>query len=247
MASSPADGGDPIAKQGQGLGQGLDRLKNMEPYTRSELRKHYAGMKDYRLNLHGIVYAVPRHEIEDHPGGSDILLAADNADAAQEFDEIGHSDGTKRRIEAWRVGYMVPEEEAEGGTGEDGAAEEEEDFEWLAASEKTLVEMPVSKWTKHWLQFQHDQRTGKLMAALTGRRPTGELVSSTGALSSKSKQTKRNVRPGQSKLMEDGVQVRNPDALSKGSVKILGLAGWGAVLTGLTAVAVGMTLMKKKQ
>ncbi|GAB2291114.1 hypothetical protein Dimus_025371 [Dionaea muscipula] len=67
-----------------------------------EVAKHN-NRDDCWLIIDGKVYNVTQF-LDDHPGGDDILLAATEKDATEEFEDIGHSSDAKEKMKNYYVG-----------------------------------------------------------------------------------------------------------------------------------------------
>lgn len=52
-----------------------------------------------------VVYDVTKY-LEDHPGGSAVLLEVAGQDATQAFEEVGHSDEAREQLEPFIVGEL---------------------------------------------------------------------------------------------------------------------------------------------
>ncbi|KAM0001619.1 putative cytochrome b5-like heme/steroid binding domain, cytochrome b5, heme-binding protein [Helianthus debilis subsp. tardiflorus] len=44
--------------------------------------------------------------MEDHPGGSEVLLASTGKDATDDFEDIGHSDDAKAMMDKYYIGDL---------------------------------------------------------------------------------------------------------------------------------------------
>ncbi|KAJ5673277.1 Cytochrome b5 [Penicillium longicatenatum] len=80
-------------------------------YTIEEVQKHNKA-DDLWIILHNKVYDVTKY-IEDHPGGSAILIEVAGTDATEAFEETGHSDEARDELARYHVGDLPSEEHAE--------------------------------------------------------------------------------------------------------------------------------------
>ncbi|KAJ5567038.1 Cytochrome b5 [Penicillium sp. DV-2018c] len=80
-------------------------------YTLEEVQKHNKP-DDVWIILHNKVYDVTKY-LEDHPGGSAILIEVAGTDATEAFEEIGHSDEARDELAQYHVGDLPDEEHAE--------------------------------------------------------------------------------------------------------------------------------------
>ncbi|KAH9787346.1 cytochrome b5 isoform E [Citrus sinensis] len=44
--------------------------------------------------------------LEDHPGGDEVLLAATEKDATDDFEDVGHSDSAREMMEKYHIGEI---------------------------------------------------------------------------------------------------------------------------------------------
>ncbi|KAF5800540.1 putative cytochrome b5-like heme/steroid binding domain-containing protein [Helianthus annuus] len=61
--------------------------------------------QDCWLIIQGKVYDVTPF-MEDHPGGSEVLLASTGKDATDDFEDIGHSDDAKAMMDKYYIGDL---------------------------------------------------------------------------------------------------------------------------------------------
>ncbi|KAJ5174036.1 Cytochrome b5 [Penicillium coprophilum] len=80
-------------------------------YTLEEVQRHNKP-DDVWIILHNKVYDVTKY-LEDHPGGSAILIEVAGTDATEAFEEIGHSDEARDELVQYYVGDLPSEEHAE--------------------------------------------------------------------------------------------------------------------------------------
>ncbi|KAJ6188984.1 Cytochrome b5 [Penicillium mononematosum] len=80
-------------------------------YTLEEVHNHNKP-DDVWIILHNKVYDVTKY-LEDHPGGSAILIGVAGTDATEAFEETGHSDEAREELEQYYVGDLPSEEHAE--------------------------------------------------------------------------------------------------------------------------------------
>ncbi|KAJ5504589.1 Cytochrome b5 [Penicillium fimorum] len=80
-------------------------------YTLEEVERHNKP-DDVWIVLHNKVYDVTKY-LEDHPGGSAILIEVAGTDATKAFEETGHSDEAREELVQYYVGDLPSEEHAE--------------------------------------------------------------------------------------------------------------------------------------
>ncbi|KAJ5375283.1 Cytochrome b5 [Penicillium concentricum] len=80
-------------------------------YTLEEVQRHNKP-DDVWIILHNKVYDVTKY-LEDHPGGSAILIEVAGTDATEAFEETGHSDEAREELVQYYVGDLPSEEHAE--------------------------------------------------------------------------------------------------------------------------------------
>lgn len=61
---------------------------------------------------HPIVYDITKY-IEDHPGGTEVLIEVAGKDATEEFEEVGHSEEARESLGEFHIGNLPSEEHAE--------------------------------------------------------------------------------------------------------------------------------------
>ncbi|KAH8434883.1 uncharacterized protein LDX57_012514 [Aspergillus melleus] len=81
------------------------------PYTLEQVKTHNKP-DDVWIVLHNKVYDITKY-LEDHPGGSAILLEVAGTDATDAFEEVGHSDEAREQLEPFYVGDLPAEEQTE--------------------------------------------------------------------------------------------------------------------------------------
>jgi cytochrome-b5 reductase len=54
------------------------------------------------------VYDITKY-LEDHPGGTDVLIEVAGKDATAEFEEIGHSEEARESLEPFHIGDLPSE------------------------------------------------------------------------------------------------------------------------------------------
>lgn len=85
----------------------------MPTYTAEDLSKHAAN-DDLWLLIGGKVYDVTEY-LDEHPGGSEILLDCANIDSTSAFEDVGHSQDAKDVLEDLYIGDYegaAPDEDA---------------------------------------------------------------------------------------------------------------------------------------
>lgn len=73
-------------------------------YTLADLAKH-TGKDDVWMAIHGCVYDVTPF-LERHPGGAEVLLDCAGIDSTGHFDDVGHSEDSKRMLLPLFKGYL---------------------------------------------------------------------------------------------------------------------------------------------
>lgn len=76
-------------------------------YTLEEVQKHNTP-DDVWIVIHNKIYDVTKY-LEDHPGGSAILIEVAGTDATEAFEEIGHSDEARDELAQFFVGDLPDE------------------------------------------------------------------------------------------------------------------------------------------
>lgn len=76
-------------------------------YTLKEVQKHNKP-NDVWIILHNKIYDVTKY-LEDHPGGSAILIEVAGTDATEGFEETGHSDEAREELVQYYVGDLPSE------------------------------------------------------------------------------------------------------------------------------------------
>ncbi|KAM7276707.1 hypothetical protein ACFE04_018573 [Oxalis oulophora] len=69
-----------------------------------EVKKHN-DRKDCWLLIDGKVYDVTEF-LDDHPGGDEVLLAATEKDATEDFKDVGHSGSAKEMMQKYLIGEI---------------------------------------------------------------------------------------------------------------------------------------------
>ncbi|KAI9367274.1 hypothetical protein BJX61DRAFT_529257 [Aspergillus egyptiacus] len=86
-------------------------IVTMPTYTLEQVKAH-CKPDDIWIVLHNKVYDVTKY-LEDHPGGTAVLIEVAGTDATEAFEEVGHSDEAREELEAFYVGDLPEEEQAE--------------------------------------------------------------------------------------------------------------------------------------
>ncbi|XP_050203920.1 cytochrome b5-like [Mercurialis annua] len=73
-------------------------------YSFDDLLKH-KDRDDCWLLIHGKIYDVTSF-MEEHPGGDEVLLAATEKDATDDYEDIGHSEEAKEMMDKYCIGDM---------------------------------------------------------------------------------------------------------------------------------------------
>ncbi|KAJ5757141.1 Cytochrome b5 [Penicillium nucicola] len=80
-------------------------------YTLEEVKQHNKP-DDVWIVIHNKIYDVTKY-LEDHPGGSAILIEVAGTDATEAFEETGHSDEARNELAQYFIGDLPDEEHAE--------------------------------------------------------------------------------------------------------------------------------------
>ncbi|KAJ5992106.1 Cytochrome b5 [Penicillium sp. IBT 35674x] len=80
-------------------------------FTLEEVQKHNKA-DDLWIVLHNKIYDITKY-IEDHPGGSAILIEVAGTDATEVFEATGHSDEARDELSRYYVGDLPSEEHAD--------------------------------------------------------------------------------------------------------------------------------------
>ncbi|KAL4972481.1 cytochrome b5-like heme/steroid binding domain-containing protein [Aspergillus desertorum] len=83
----------------------------MPSYTLEQVKAHCTP-DDIWIILHNKVYDVT-NDLEDHPGGSAVLIEVAGPDATKAFEEIGHSEEAREQLEPYYIGGLPDTEQAE--------------------------------------------------------------------------------------------------------------------------------------
>ncbi|KAL4901100.1 hypothetical protein BDW74DRAFT_170450 [Aspergillus multicolor] len=83
----------------------------MSSYTLDQVKAHCTP-EDVWIIFHNKVYDVTKY-LEDHPGGSAVLIEVAGADATEAFEEVGHSDEAREQLEPFYIGDLPDEEHTE--------------------------------------------------------------------------------------------------------------------------------------
>ena len=80
--------------------------------TVEELKKHNKA-SDCWIAVHGRVFDVTKF-LPDHPGGGEVISALAGCEVTSEFEDIGHSDSSRREAKDYFVGWLEGGEESGG-------------------------------------------------------------------------------------------------------------------------------------
>mmetsp|Transcript_1611 Transcript_1611/g.3610 ORF Transcript_1611/g.3610 Transcript_1611/m.3610 type:complete len:136 (-) Transcript_1611:1075-1482(-) len=67
-----------------------------------EVNKHNSE-EDCWIVIHGKVYDITKF-LDEHPGGSDVVLNASGKDATSEYDDVGHSNTANKMMKEYFIG-----------------------------------------------------------------------------------------------------------------------------------------------
>ncbi|KAI9182825.1 hypothetical protein LWI28_029208 [Acer negundo] len=84
--------------------RGLTLVSMAKVHDFQEVKKHN-DRTDCWLIISGKVYDVTLF-LEDHPGGDEVMLAATEKDATEDFEEVGHSKSAKEMMEKYYIGEV---------------------------------------------------------------------------------------------------------------------------------------------
>ncbi|VDL80002.1 unnamed protein product [Nippostrongylus brasiliensis] len=76
-----------------------------QQFTMEEVEKHNSEQNSW-IVYNDKVYDVTKF-LDEHPGGSDVLLEQSGTDATEAFDDIGHSADAKEMMEEYYIGDLV--------------------------------------------------------------------------------------------------------------------------------------------
>lgn len=102
--------GEPIYTASRALPQVFENathILSLAMYTLKEVQSHNKP-DDVWIVLHNKVYDVTKY-LEDHPGGSAILIEVGGTDATEAFEETGHSDEAHDELAKFHIGDLPPE------------------------------------------------------------------------------------------------------------------------------------------
>ncbi|CAI5472127.1 unnamed protein product [Closterium sp. Yama58-4] len=94
-------------------------------FTLEEVSQHNTE-KDCWLIVSGKVYDVTKF-MDDHPGGSDVMVSSTGKDATDDFEDIGHSKTARDMLAQYYVGEIdestLPEKPSRNGSSAGGSQE----------------------------------------------------------------------------------------------------------------------------
>jgi len=64
--------------------------------------------------IHNKVYDVTKY-LEDHPGGEEVLMDRAGQDATEDFEDVGHSNEARKKLEEYEKGEIPPSEKTAAG------------------------------------------------------------------------------------------------------------------------------------
>ncbi|GLH12907.1 hypothetical protein R5R35_006083 [Gryllus longicercus] len=77
---------------------------NLPTFNLSDVSKHKNKDSSWIL-IHGVVYDVTKY-LNEHPGGSEILLEHAGKNATQDFESIGHSEEARSKMKEFAIGKI---------------------------------------------------------------------------------------------------------------------------------------------
>jgi cytochrome b involved in lipid metabolism len=69
----------------------------------------HSKREDVWMSLHGKVYDVTKY-LEDHPGGEEVLLDRGGKDGTEDFEDVGHSNEARKKLNEFEIGELPPSE-----------------------------------------------------------------------------------------------------------------------------------------
>eukprot|EP00475_Leptophrys_vorax_P028629 TRINITY_DN41586_c0_g1_i1.p1 TRINITY_DN41586_c0_g1~~TRINITY_DN41586_c0_g1_i1.p1 ORF type:complete len:137 (-),score=18.71 TRINITY_DN41586_c0_g1_i1:98-508(-) len=122
-------------------------------YTLEEVSQHNTE-KDCWLIVNDKVYDVTKF-MDDHPGGSDVMVSSTGKDATDDFEDIGHSKTARDMLEQYYIGEIdkstlpeKPTKEAGAGAGGDGSATVKLILQFLIPVVMVLLAFAVRAYTQ---------------------------------------------------------------------------------------------------
>jgi len=88
--------------------------------TRAQVAEHTERDDVWQI-IHNKVYNISKY-LEDHPGGEEVLLDRAGADATEDYEDVGHSNEARKKLNEFEVGELPPSEHKEAGEGGSGGA-----------------------------------------------------------------------------------------------------------------------------
>ncbi len=85
-----------------------------------EVNKHNSE-EDCWIVIHGKVYDITTF-LDEHPGGSDVVLNASGKDATSEYDDVGHSNTANKMMKEYFIGEYEGGESAPEGSAQANAS-----------------------------------------------------------------------------------------------------------------------------
>ncbi|KAL1528452.1 hypothetical protein AB1Y20_009798 [Prymnesium parvum] len=76
--------------------------------TRAELAKH-KDRGDVWMTIHNKIYNISAY-LEDHPGGEEVLMDRAGDDGTEDFEDVGHSNEARKKLEEFEIGELPPSE-----------------------------------------------------------------------------------------------------------------------------------------
>ena len=86
----------------------------------AKLAEHTAR-EDCWFTIHNKVYDVTKY-LEDHPGGEEVLMDRAGQDATEDFEDVGHSNEARKKLEEYNVGELPPSERKKAGESSVGSS-----------------------------------------------------------------------------------------------------------------------------
>ena len=83
------------------------------------LAKHAEKKDEVWMSIHGKVYNVTKY-LEDHPGGEEVLLDRGGKDGTEDFEDVGHSNEARKKLNEYEIGELPPSERVAASSGSSG-------------------------------------------------------------------------------------------------------------------------------
>mmetsp|Transcript_10328 Transcript_10328/g.24863 ORF Transcript_10328/g.24863 Transcript_10328/m.24863 type:complete len:102 (+) Transcript_10328:364-669(+) len=61
------------------------------------------------MTIHNKIYNISAY-LEDHPGGEEVLMDRAGDDGTEDFEDVGHSNEARKKLEEFEIGELPPSE-----------------------------------------------------------------------------------------------------------------------------------------